>query len=266
MPGPVLALLVAGVLAVAAHGAVAQDREDLAKRLVNPFTTLIRVPIELDYDRKIGPADGGSAYSLVVQPVVPFTLDADWNLISRTIVTLAVQREIFPGSGRQGGLSDTLQSFFFSPRLETRGGTSWGVGPVFLLPTAADELLGSKKWGLGPTVGAFHDSGPWTVGILANHIWSVAGNGTTPISQTFLQPVLSYTTEDAWSYTLQTEATYYWRGRQWSVPLEASVAKLVKIGGRDVNFETGAHYWAANPESGPKGWGLSFTVTLLFPR
>jgi hypothetical protein len=94
----------------------------------------------------------------------------------------------------------------------------------------------------------------------------VAGSGSTNVSSTFLQPVLSYTTDDAWSYTLQTDATYDWIARQWSVPLEASVAKLVKIGGTQVNLEAGVHYWAANPDSGPKGWGFSFTATLLFPK
>src|SRR4029453_17722502 len=144
--------------------------------------------------------------------------------------------------------------------------TWWGAGPGFLLPTATDNMLGAKKWGMGPTGGAFHDAGPWTVGILANHVWSVGGGGDSSISSPFLQPALSYTTADDWSYTLQTEATYDWKGRQWSVPLEASAAKLLKIGGQQVNLEAGVHYWAINPESGPKRWGLSFTVTWLFPR
>jgi len=260
------AVLGATLAAATPHAALAQSDADIARQLVNPFTTLVRVPVELDYDRKIGPADAGRTYSLVAQPVIPFSLNDNWSLISRTILSFVSQREIFPGSGTQTGLSDTLQSFFFSPRQQTRGGISWGVGPVFLLPTASDELLGSRKWGLGPTGGAFRDAGPWTVGILANHIWSVAGRGSETISSTFLQPLVSYTTDDAWSYTLQTEATYYWKLREWSVPLEASVGKLVKIGGHDVNFEGGVRYWVTNPDSGPKGWGLSFTVTFAFPK
>jgi hypothetical protein len=177
------------------------------------------------------------------------------------------QSNVFPGAGSQFGLGDTLQRFFLSPRKLTAGGTAWGVGPAVLLPTATNDLLGSRQWGLGSTGGVFKDIGPWTVGVLANHIWSVAGSsGGGRISSTFLQPALSYTTSDTWSYTLQTEATYDWKGRQWSVPLEASVAKLVKIDGQQVNLEAGAHYWAINPATGPKGWGWSFTTTWLFPK
>ena len=253
------------LLAIWSAIALAQSDAELAKRLINPFSTLIRVPVELDYDRRIGPANGGKAWSLAVQPLIPFALEGDWDIISRTILQFTAQQEVFPGAGRQTGLGDTLQSFFFSPRHESREDISWGVGPAFLLPTATNDMLGAKKWGVGPTGGVFHDSGPWTVGILANHLWSVAGSGATPISSTFLQPQLSYTTDSAWSYTLQTEATYDWKGRQWSVPLEASVAKLVRIGGEQVNFELGAHRWAASTDSGPKGWGWSFTTTFLFP-
>ena len=64
----------------------------------------------------------------------------------------------------------------------------------------------------------------------------------------------------------KTEATYDWKGRQWSVPLKASVAKLTKIGGQEVNVEGGVHYWIDSPESGPRGWGWSFAITVLLPK
>lgn len=262
----VLVFAVTAASAALASGARAEGDGDLVKQLVNPFTTLVRVPMELSYDRRIGPASGGTGHTLNVQPLIPITIDRDWTILSRTILSIAAQREVFPGAGRQFGLGDTLQSFFLSPARATGDGISWGAGPAVLLPTATDDLLGSGKWGLGPTAGAFRDSGPWTVGILANHIWSVAGRGESgSISSTFLQPVVSYT-KDVWSYTLQTEASYDWKGRQWSVPLEASVAKLTKIGGQEVNVEGGVHYWIDRPESGPRGWGFSFAITILLPK
>jgi hypothetical protein len=258
---------IAFACAAVALDARAQTGADLAGQVVNPFTSVAKVPVQINYDRKIGPDNGGRAYTLNVQPLVPILLNADWDLISRTILTVAAQKEVFPGAGSQSGLGDTLQSFFISPREVNARGGDWGLGAAVLLPTATNDMLGAKKWALGPTGGVFRDSGPWTVGILANHIWSVAGsaNGGS-ISSTFLQPVLSYAMNDAWSYTLQTEATYDWKAKQWSVPLEASVARLAKLGSQQVSLEAGVHYWAASPESGPKGWGFSFTTTLLFPE
>jgi len=247
-------------------GARAQTEGDLAGQVVNPFTSMVKVPVQISYDRKIGPESSGKSYTLAVQPLIPFTLDADWDLISRTIFLATAQSDVSPGAGSQSGSGDTLQSFFISPRKASAGGVDWGLGVAVLLPTGSDNL-GAKKWALGPTGGVFRDSGPWTVGILANHIWSVAGSGTREsISSTFLQPIASYTVGEAWSYTLQTEATYDWKAKQWSVPIEASVARLAKVGDQHVNLEAGVRYWAASPESGPNGWGFSFTTTLVFPK
>ena len=98
-----------------------------------------------------GPADDGDRWLLNVQPVVPITLNEDWNLISRTIVPVVWQDDIFPGAGSQSGVGDIVQSVFFSPKAPTAGGVIWGVGPVFLLPTGSDDLLTTGKWGAGPT-------------------------------------------------------------------------------------------------------------------
>ena len=86
-----------------------------------------------------------------------------------------------------------------------------GVGPIFLLPTATDELLGAGKWGTGPTGVVVWQGSGWTVGVLAWHNWSFAGDADrADVNETFLQPVLAYTTSRAWTFTLQGEDTYNW--------------------------------------------------------
>lgn len=52
---------------------------------------------------------------LAFQPVIPVSLNGDWNLVFRTIVPVVSQNNISPGSGSQTGLTDVVQSFFFSP-------------------------------------------------------------------------------------------------------------------------------------------------------
>lgn len=135
------------------------------------------------------------------------------------------------------------------------------------MPTDTDRLLGSEKWGAGPTAVVLWQASGWTYGMLANHIWSFAGNDDRRgVSSTFLQPFLSYTTKDAWTFGLNTESSYDWNRHQWSTPLNATVTKLVKLGTQPVSIGGGVRYWAASPDSGPHGWGARLIVTFLFPH
>src|SRR4051812_33839686 len=100
---------------------------DLAKKLANPVSSLISVPLQLNYDRNIGPADDGERITLNIQPVVPVPLNAEWKLISRTILPVIYQNDIFPGSGSQTGIGDITQSVFLSPQKPSASGVIWGA-------------------------------------------------------------------------------------------------------------------------------------------
>lgn len=244
----------------------AEDAAALAKKLANPIASLISVPFQFNYDRGYGPDGDGERYTLNIQPVIPIALNEDWNLISRTIVPIIYQDDMSPGAGDQFGLGDIVQSFFFSPKQPTSGGLIWGAGPVLLLPTATDELLGGEKFGIGPTIVLLKQDSGWTYGILANHIWSVAGDDErSHVNATFLQPFVSYTTPDAWTFTLNTESTYDWNAEAWSVPVNVQISKLVRLGGQPISIGAGVRYWAESPDSGPEGFGFRFVVSLLFP-
>ncbi len=241
----------------------AQDA-DLAKKLANPISDLISVPIQSNYDFGIGLGEG-TKWTTNIQPVIPFGISEDWNVISRTILPVIDQEGFAPAGDAldASGLGDTVQSFFFSPK---ESSPIWGVGPVFLIPTATDPLLGGEKWGIGPTAVVLKQQGPWTYGALANHLWDFAGDDSrNSVNATFIQPFVSYITPTKTTFSLSTESTYDWENNQWTVPINFLVSQLFKIGDQPLQAFAGARYYVEKPDNGPE-WGLRCGLTFLFPK
>ncbi len=257
--------MMAANAALGEDGAAADTSTQLALKLQNPVAALISVPFQNNFEWGSGRRSEGFKYTLNFQPVIPITLTQDWNLISRTIVPVIHQDDVVPES-TQGGLGDILQSAFLSPAAPGPGGVIWGAGPAFLLPTSTEDFLGAQKFAIGPTAVALKQDGGWTYGLLTNHLVSTGGTGSTPdINATFLQPFLSYVTKTYTSFALNTEATYDWDASKWTIPLNASVAQLFKIGDQPMQVQVGPKLYVEGPSSAPD-WGLRFAYVLLFPR
>jgi hypothetical protein len=275
-------LLLAAATAFAVPPAVAQqtDAAELAKQTLNPVAALISVPIKYDYNTNIGPSEQGNQSVLTVQPVIPISIGADWNMISRSIIPAINQHNVRPGagtpdglgdvesgSGTEEGIGDITQQFYFSPKKPTDSGWIWGAGPQFLLPTGGNNLT-AGKWGAGPTFVALKQESGWTYGGLLNQIWSVSGDSNkSDYSTSYIQPFLAFTTKTFTTASINAETTYNWKTSQWSVPVNVTLTQILKLGTQPLSLQVGTRYWADTPDGvGPKGWGYRFQLTLLFPK
>src|SRR5271157_1713260 len=143
--------------------------QQLAISVHNPFEDFIKVPIQsvtgfqLGRDHKVGDAWN-------IEPLLPFSLNSDWDLMARPSLTVAYA----PTPHEQSGLEDLQTSFFLTPHKETTW--IWGVGPIFQFPTASSSELGTGRWSVGPTAALVYTDGPWFDAILAYQLMSFAGN------------------------------------------------------------------------------------------
>lgn len=257
---------IVGVLACAMAACAVRAQEtdaDIAKQLSNPVANIISVPFQGNYDCCFGTNNNSGRFTLNIQPVIPITLNDNWTLITRTIGPI-IDQQASPSVGSAAGLGDITQSFFLSPK-PTASGIIWGAGPVFLWPTGTAQL-GSAKWGAGPTFVILKQQGPITFGLLANQIWSYAGNSGRPnVSRLFLQPFYAYQLPDSTTLNLNTEAGYDWELRQWTVPIDLGISHVFKIAGAPVSLGATGKIYVVSPDQQP-GWGLRLTATLIIPK
>jgi hypothetical protein len=242
-----------------------QSADELAKQVANPLGALISVPLQLNYDDGLGSEGEGRKWTLNIQPVIPFSIGSSWNLISRTVLPVIGEHDVVGSDSSQSGIGDITQSLFFSPKAKTSNGWLWGAGPVLLVPTGRDGFT-SNQWAAGPTAVVVKQAGPWTYGVLANHVWGFTHDGpAAAVSSTFLQPFLSRGLGQGMTATIDLEASYDWNRSQWTVPTNLSISKVTKLGDQRLSIGGGVRYYFESPSGGPN-WGLRFMVTLLFPR
>jgi hypothetical protein len=244
----------------------AQESSNIAKQAQNPIANLISVPVENDFNPQTG-IDKEDSYVMELKPVVPFRLSKDWTLITRTIVPVIQVPDLAPGINGTTGLGDANLSLFLSPA--KAGPIIWGAGPIVSFPTATEDILGTKKVSVGPTVVALRSQGHWLYGMLVNNLFSVAGPSARPdVNQMLAQPFVNYNLRHKWYLTSSPVITANWekqRAERWLVPVGGGVGKIVHFEKMPVNIYTQFFRNAVYPD-GTTHWSARFQMQFLFPK
>ncbi|KFF07302.1 hypothetical protein [Flavobacterium reichenbachii] len=240
-------------------GASAQE---LADKLANPVASLISVPLQNNLSYGIGPFNG-SKYTINIQPIIPFKLTENLNLITRYIVPVVDQRDITGENTHEFGLSDATITAFFAPKTK---GLILGIGPAFLVPTATDKLLGTEKFGIGPSVLVMHQGKGLSIGFIANQIWSVAGDeNRADVNQFYTQIFLSHSYKSGASLGINAEITQNWEAKTTLISLNPSIGAVTKLGNQVVQFAISPLIPITGPSQIKPDWGLRVTLGFVFP-
>jgi hypothetical protein len=262
-------------VATEATPAAAVNTDQLRNAAQNPIANLVSVPVQENWNFGIGPSDRIQNV-LNIQPVIPFSISKDWNLITRWITPIIYQPLPVPlptGQLEQQtgvyGLGDINPSFILSPK---KGKVIWGVGVTLVFPTATNTtFLGQGKLSVGPTAVVLVQPPHWTIGLLVNNYWSVAGHSDLDkpaVNQFLLQWFVNYNMKKGWYLSSGPIITANWRatsGNVWTVPFGGGVGRIMKLGFQPVNL-TAQFYGNAKYPTGTSPWNLRLQIAFLFPR
>ena len=244
-----------------------EDATQLAKKLQNPIADLISVPFQSNTNFNYGP-NRGTQELLNFQPVIPFHLNADWNVITRTIVPFLWQPSLRPAPSVPFGVAPIQFSAFLSPTAAFDGWTL-GAGPITQLPTASSTTLGSNVWGAGPTAVAVRTTEHWVTGVLVNNVFSFGGTpgrGGTRYNNFLVQPFVNYNFGGGWYVGTSPLITANWLvsgDKAWTLPVGGQFGRVIKLGKLPVNLQLGAYYNALRPEYGST-WQLKTQIVFIF--
>ena len=251
------------------RAAAALSDTELSKEAENPVTRIITLPLRYEAEFNDGPYKATKDTFEIDQAVVPFILNADWALITRTKFPAVIQPPKKLREDWESGLSNGYTTFFLSPEHGTT--FFWGAGPVLYYPSATNKALGVNKWGSGPSVAFLKkDAGPWVLGVVVNNIWSFGGppHSSDRTNSFLLNPVVTYHFSNGWSVGSSPNITANWlskNGQKWTVPVGGGIEKVFRLGAQRMKLSVDAYYNAIRPTAGNDTALVQVTLTLLFP-
>jgi hypothetical protein len=211
--------------------------------------------------------------------VIPEPLGTNWMLITRIIQPIVWQPDSTRNAGGQAGIGDMNPTFFFSPAKP--GKLIWGVGPAMVFPTATSAVLGQGKLSFGPSLVALVQPGKWTLGVLVNNVWSVAGSKHRPhVNQETLQYFINYNLPKGWYLSSSPIVTANWNnkangdaangddtttGGRWTIPFGGGAGRVMRLGFQPVNISLAFYGNAVHPPNASP-WGMRLQIALLYPK
>ena len=241
------------------------NAQELADKLSNPVANMISVPFQNNSDWGIG-AHRGSKNTLNFQPVMPIKLNANLNLIARLVLPFVSQRNITDAATTQVGLSDATLTGFFAPA-RPKNGLIWGAGPALLIPTATNDYLGTKKFGVGPSALVLKQGKGLTIGFLANQIWSVAGDkNRASVNQLFLQPFFAHSFPSGASLGGNMELTQNWNTGTSLLFFNPTVSGITKLGKQAVQMAIGPRFAVWGPGESKPAFGIRSVLIFVFSQ
>lgn len=238
---------------------------EAAYRLGDPIPNVISLPFQLNYDRGYGKDGEGRRFTGKMQPVVPIRLGEKYVYYVRTVVPYEWKSD-GDGEGYDvDGFGVPLIETFLSSTIGERN--EFRIGPFLSPPALSGSRFGTQQTGAGVSWLGIMRPDDWAIGILGYQSFAIGGSDTGgTATSTYLQPFISYITQDAWTYSVNLESTTSWNPTSTSLPLNLTISKAIMVGDLPVSFAVAGRHYLASSDDGASGFGGRAQVTVVLPR
>jgi hypothetical protein len=257
---------------------------ELNKKLSNPISELWSISFQQNNYKIVtvpGQEDRWNS-NLNFQPVLPVSLTADWNLITRPVITLfnsipypSMHENAAIGQPevdiqRTTTFGDAILMEMLAPSQAVTGNWLLGFGPTFIFPTAGSDYTGQGKWQVGPAAVFGYLSQKWILGVFVQNWTSFAGDSDRQnVNQMNLQPLASYFLPDGWNIGYSGNILANWEADSdevWTVPIGFGISKVVRFGRFPVKIGLGLQWMPIHPDSFGQQWNVQLSVSPVIPK
>jgi len=250
------------------------DTEAIARELQNPAGSLASLTFKNQirwYQGDLPGADDESNYTLLFQPTFPFPIGTTasggkQNLFIRPAFPMQFDQPTFGPSGFKDVTAFGDIGFDIAYGVTQPNGFIFLGGLVGTLPTATDNRVSGRQFRLGPEafIGQSTDWG--LIGIFPQHQWNVTGWSDSQHSTSEVQVIFNVNLGEGLVLSSQPMIFYDWVDNQWTVPVNAQVAKTVVVGSIPVRFQLELDYFVEGPDAFREEWLLGINITPVVPN
>jgi Putative MetA-pathway of phenol degradation len=262
----------AAATAAQPSGDQSQSAAALAQQATNPFSASWLLQVQQNNTTIDMPSghENRTQSNLLFQPLMSVSLNKDWGLYIRPVVTTVNSIPLLGPTGsseRTAGFGDTVLGIAAAHTPLFGGRLVIGAGPTFIFPTASQRELGQDTWQFGPDAG---------VTLLGRHFiaygfvqqWFKVGGSGSDTNQ--MNGVFNYTYSFPSGWTIGTQPTLSvdWKadgdnGKTFAIGPQ--VGKLCKCGHTPTLVQLQLAYYAVRPDFAAPKWAIQLQVTPTIP-
>ena len=214
----------------------------------------ILMPFSYNFNRNLGANSNINQDEFQFQPLIPLPVTSDINLILNPMLTgnLNKQNEQINNQAEPFQLA-TYLAFAYDR-------AHFGMGPYYQSP-ALNANGTPKQSGAGVSYGFYYRTTHWVIGGTGYNTWGIGNNtaaGTANLIS--MTPMISYTTNEAWTFNLNSAIKYNWNESRATNQMTLSAGKTTSLFGLPVEIQVGPTYMVTHTLTSAKGGGVFFKI------